>query len=231
VVDIYIPDNVGAVHVPEDCVVAGSGKDPRVRFDALFDACSVDVAAYCHWRAESAEDADDAASEVFLVAGRRLEDVPSGDAARVWLYATARRVMANQRRSRRRLEAVRERMAREIHRWPHAPLTYPEHTLVHSALANLGPRDREILLLAEWEGLTAAEIAEVMGCLAVTARGRLHRARRRFREVFAALVAEEKPPRAAAASREIRPEPNPKSGPTGTSPGPDLTAPIRKVHT
>jgi Sigma-70, region 4 len=32
--------------------------------------------------------------------------------------------------------------------------------------------DREILLLAEWEGLSHAEIATVMGCLAVTARCR-----------------------------------------------------------
>jgi hypothetical protein len=32
-----------------------------------------------------------------------------------------------------------------------------------------------------------AQIVEVTGCLAVTARGRLHRARRRFRAVFAEL--------------------------------------------
>jgi DNA-directed RNA polymerase specialized sigma24 family protein len=52
---------------------------------------------------------------------------------------------------------------------------------VGEALGALDPRDREVLLLAEWEGLAAAEIAKVMQCPAVTARGRLHRARRRFR--------------------------------------------------
>jgi RNA polymerase sigma-70 factor (ECF subfamily) len=47
-----------------------------------------------------------------------------------------------------------------------------------------------VLLLAEWEGLTPAQIGTVVGCLAVTARGRLHRARRRFRSVFEDLRSE-----------------------------------------
>ena len=57
---------------------------------------------------------------------------------------------------------------------------------VYEALAALAPRDREVLLLAEWEGLTPTEIARVMRCPVVTARGRLHRARRRFRAAFEA---------------------------------------------
>ena len=57
------------------------------------------------------------------------------------------------------------------------------------ALARLGPRDREVLLLAEWEGLSPAQIATVLGCLTVTARGRLHRARGRFRNAFEELLA------------------------------------------
>jgi RNA polymerase sigma-70 factor, ECF subfamily len=65
-----------------------------------------------------------------------------------------------------------------------------EETLVHEALHRLHPRDREILLLAEWEGLSHAQIGAVMGCLAVTARGRLHRARRRFRAVYDELSGE-----------------------------------------
>jgi RNA polymerase sigma-70 factor (ECF subfamily) len=116
---------------------------------------------------------------VFLIAWRRLDSVPPGDAARVWLYATARRVIANQRRSSRRRLALWERLARE-------PVDHPKEifppgspdSAVRAALRRLRPRDREVLLLAEWERLTPAEIGEVLGCLTVTARGRLHRARR-----------------------------------------------------
>jgi DNA-directed RNA polymerase specialized sigma24 family protein len=81
------------------------------RFDALFEAYSADVVAYCGWRAGSASDAQDAVAVVFLTAWRRLDDVPEGDAARVWLYATARRVLANERRSTRRRAALAERLA------------------------------------------------------------------------------------------------------------------------
>ena len=46
-----------------------------------------------------------------------------------------------------------------------------EAALVREALRRLGARDREVLLLAQWEGLSPAEIGAVLGCLAVTARG------------------------------------------------------------
>ena len=55
---------------------------------------------------------------------------------------------------------------------------------MREVLDRLGEADREVLLLAEWECLTPAQIAEVVGCLPVTARGRLHRARHRFRTAF-----------------------------------------------
>jgi RNA polymerase sigma factor (sigma-70 family) len=160
----------------------------RRRFDALFASYSSDIVAYCSWRAVSASDAQDAVADVFLTAWRRLDELPEGDAARVWLYATARRVIANQRRSSRRRFALQERLAQETTSAPQASADR-EQAVVHEALRRLGPRDREILLLAEWEGLSPSQIAGVMGCLTVTARGRLHRARRRFRALFEELTA------------------------------------------
>jgi RNA polymerase sigma factor (sigma-70 family) len=165
-----------------------SGREPerRRRFDAIFESYSSDIVAYCGWRAASTSDAQDAVAEVFLTAWRRLDDLPEGDAVRVWLYATARRVIANQRRSNRRRAALQERLSREAA--PIARETAPEVDAVHEALACLGARDREVLLLAEWEGMSPAQIASVLGCLTVTARGRLHRARRRFRAAFEELA-------------------------------------------
>jgi RNA polymerase sigma factor (sigma-70 family) len=154
------------------------------QFDALFAAHGTDVLAYCSWRAASASDAQDAAADVFLTAWRRLDELPEGDAARIWLYATARRVIANQRRSRRRRDALHERMTLETSRQAASPPDDEPNACVREALQSLPPRDREVLLLAEWEGLSPAEIATVLGCLTVTARGRLHRARRRFRTAF-----------------------------------------------
>lgn len=158
----------------------------RRRFNALFAAHSSDIVSYCGWRA-GADDAQDAVAEVFLTAWRRLDDLPEGDAARIWLYATARRVIANQRRSVRRRAALQERLTLEAGAAPKDAGADEEETLVHEALRRLAPRDREVLLLSEWEGLSPAQIAAVVGCLTVTARGRLHRSRRRFRAVFEEL--------------------------------------------
>jgi RNA polymerase sigma factor (sigma-70 family) len=166
--------------------VTQSEAERRRRFNALFAAYSSDIVGYCGWRAGT-DDAQDAVAEVFLTAWRRLDDLPEGDAARVWLYATARRVIANQRRSTRRRAALTDRLSVEAASAPRSSGVDEEETLVYEALHRLAPRDREVLLLAEWEGLTPAQIASVVGCLTVTARGRLHRARRRFRAVYEEL--------------------------------------------
>jgi RNA polymerase sigma factor (sigma-70 family) len=178
----------------------------RRRFDALFASYSPDVVAYCGWRAESPSDAQDAVAEVFLTAWRRLDELPEGNAARVWLYATARRVIANQRRSSRRRLALYERLALEAATVvPEPSTTGREEALVHEALRRLASRDREVLLLAEWEDLAPAEIATVMGCLAITARSRLHRARRRFRAVFEDLLARDAPEAPATSASSVHP--------------------------
>jgi RNA polymerase sigma-70 factor, ECF subfamily len=53
---------------------------------------------------------------------------------------------------------------------------------VLTALERLDPRDQEVLRLTAWEELTPAEAAKVLGVSSVTARSRLHRARRRLRQ-------------------------------------------------
>jgi RNA polymerase sigma-70 factor, ECF subfamily len=159
--------------------------DAKRRFDELFAQHRSDIVAYCRWRAATASDAEDAVAEVFLTAWRRLNRIPEGEAARLWLYATARRVLANQHRSRRRRLALRDRLAESAastsQEWP---ASGSGDEVVRDALRRLSPRDREVLLLAEWEGLTPSEIATVLSCPSVTARGRLHRARRRFRAAY-----------------------------------------------
>ena len=192
-----------------------TASERRRRFDALFASYSSDIVAYCGWRAASASDSQDAVADVFLTAWRRLDELPEGDAARIWLYATARRVIANQRRSRRRRVALHERLALEAASVPQEPSpANREETLVPAALARLAPRDREVLLLAEWEGLSPAQIAAVLGCLTVTARGRLHRARGRFQNAFEELLAgddSEQPRREAskATTSVLSPKPLP----------------------
>ena len=67
------------------------------------------------------EGAFDAAEEVFLVAWRRLSEVPPGDRALPWLYGVARRVLANHRRSKSRFARLTRRVAAYVPDPPPGP--------------------------------------------------------------------------------------------------------------
>lgn len=153
-------------------------------FDVLFQRHVAGIASYCRWRAHSVADAEDAVAEVFLIAWRRLGDVPAGDGARPWLYATARRVLANQARSNARRRKLSEKLSAELATI--GPDQDPRVGRVRDALAALDRRDRELLLLVEWEGLTPTEVASVVHRPPVAVRVGLHRARRRFRAAYEA---------------------------------------------
>lgn len=146
------------------------------RFRAIFDATYPAIVAYVRRRA-AATDIDDVVAEVFTVAWRRLDDVPD-DRALPWLYATARRVLANHHRSGTRRLRLLDRLQREP-----VALFEPGGSVddVVVALSSLPPTDQEVLRLAAWEGLPASDIAAAIGCSANAAALRLSRARARLR--------------------------------------------------
>jgi RNA polymerase sigma-70 factor (ECF subfamily) len=142
-----------------------------------------EILAYALRRTDGPEDAADVVAETFLVAWRRLEDVPPGAQARLWLYGVARRALANQRRGERRRERLGERLRTDL--TPAlAETPEPPGPDVAAALDRLGPEDREVLRLSAWEELSPSEVATVLGISAVAARSRLHRARRRLRRAL-----------------------------------------------
>jgi RNA polymerase sigma-70 factor (ECF subfamily) len=161
--------------------------DRRARFEAIYAAHGRQVLAYALRRTSQPADAADVLAEAFVVAWRRLDDVPDGTEAGLWLYGVARRVLANQRRGARRRAALGERLAEVLaeHVAPDPAEQLETAAAVRAALVGVPEGDREVLLLAGWEGLTAPEIAVVLGVPAATVRTRLHRARGRLRETYA----------------------------------------------
>ena len=147
------------------------------RFEALYAATREPILAYLIRRVDQPEDAADLLADVYLVAWRRIDEVPAGDGARMWLYGVARRALANHRRGDRRRSALASELAVALRTV--APPPDADGRLA-AALAALGETDRELLMLSAWDGLTAAEIAEHLGIRAATVRVRLHRARRRL---------------------------------------------------
>jgi RNA polymerase sigma factor (sigma-70 family) len=160
----------------------------RDRFQALYEANYHRVLGYALRRVDR-EDAADVVAETFLTAWRRLDDVPDGHAARLWLYGTARRVLANQQRGRRRRARLAERVRADAGEAVQSPTAVADVSVAAAAFARLRSEEREVLALVAWEGLDAGEVAKVLGCSRNAARIRLHRARRRFARELADVQA------------------------------------------
>jgi RNA polymerase sigma-70 factor (ECF subfamily) len=162
--------------------VAAVDPDRRDRFEALYRRHAVEILRYAAARLDPAA-AQELAADCFLIAWRRLSEIPA-DHERAWLFAVAARVVANERRSAARrgrlLDRIDERTPGSS-RWvvDHAESTVGEQA-VRSLLARLSEPDREALQLVEWNGLSAGEAARVVGCSVPAFRVRLHRARRRL---------------------------------------------------
>lgn len=159
---------------------AGPAEQRRRRFEDVYAACHGPVLGYALRRTDSSDDAADVVAETFLTAWRRLDEVPAGDAARLWLYGVARRVLANMRRGRRRRLALADRLRAELAAGYRPPEVTGERAEITRVFRSLPEADRELLALAAWEGLDPGQIAVTLGCSRNAARIRLHRARRRL---------------------------------------------------
>jgi RNA polymerase sigma-70 factor, ECF subfamily len=175
-------DGVTNGRAPDTQTEMDAGSHARQeRFDRLFAAHYSAVLAYALRRVPRAL-AEDAVSETFLAAWRRLDELPADSAP--WLYGTARRMLANQRRSARRREALLHRLT-HFGRDPAPTLLQVSDGRVSAALAELPEREREAVLLVAWEGLSPARAAVAAGCSPDALRQRLHRGRRRLARALA----------------------------------------------
>jgi RNA polymerase sigma-70 factor (ECF subfamily) len=157
----------------------------QVRFAKLYREEGRAILEYALRRVDDREDAADVVAETFLVAWRRLGEVPLGDGARLWLYGVARLTLANLHRSERRRTRLGARLTETL-RTELSAHTAPtgEAAEVLRAIGELGEEDRELLLLVSWEGLAPGQAARALGISALAARSRLHRARRKLRRLL-----------------------------------------------
>ncbi len=165
---------------------------------------------YAIRRTDDRAAAEEAVSETFLVAWRRLDAMPADPLP--WLLGVARKVLANQHRAARRrapdgplipLEAV----AALDPRAAVADLVADREAFA-KAFGSLSPSDREVLALVSWDGLAPRDAATVLDCSPAAFYLRLHRARRRLLKELEA-AGHPFPERAAHPARPVsRPRPD-----------------------
>jgi RNA polymerase sigma factor (sigma-70 family) len=159
--------------------------DPEKWFTEVYDEHHRRVFAYALAHA-GRDTAEDVASETFLIAWRRLDDVP--DTPLPWLLGVARNLLRQQHDGGNRRRALADRIAalttpEDLAAWDVADHVIERDSAL-TAIASLSERDLEILALVMWHGLASRDAATVVGCSAAAFFVRLHRARRRLARVF-----------------------------------------------
>jgi len=146
---------------------------------------------YAYRLTQNEADARDLTQEAFIRVYRAWRSFKPGTSFLAWVY----RIVSNLHRDelRRRKGRYQEEIPEDhelqeygggrplavepIEEYVESQLSEP----VSKALADLGTEQRQIVLLADVEGYSYQEIAEIVGCTVGTVRSRLHRARGQLR--------------------------------------------------
>jgi RNA polymerase sigma-70 factor (ECF subfamily) len=138
------------------------------------------------------EDAKDVLQETLIAAARTLPEFRGASSVSTWLYTIARSFCLKKRRMSKfapeRVESL-ELEEKQAARVPD-PRRSPEEdaagrqlgAVLETAIGELDPMYREVLVLRDVEGLSANEVAEVMGLTVQAVKTRLHRARLAVRD-------------------------------------------------
>jgi RNA polymerase sigma-70 factor (ECF subfamily) len=133
---------------------------------------------------------EDAVQDVFVVVHRRLPEFDGRHSVRTWLFAIAQRVAYEHRRKLRRTEA-QEPLDEQLHDTREGPEGNAAKAqalkLLETVLEGMSDDKRAVLVLAEIEGMSAPEIAAVVGAPLNTVYTRLRRARLELNAALEAL--------------------------------------------
>lgn len=153
---------------------------PEGTFEDFFHQTYDSVLRYALRRLPGRAQADDVAAEVFASAWRVWQ---KGDPlALPWLLHVARNKIADHYRRESRERTAQRSFGERLD--DAEALSQDDHVDLWRALRRLGEREREALTLAYWDGLSGAEIAQVLGCTPATAWAVLSRGRKRLRKLL-----------------------------------------------
>lgn len=173
------------------------GTDPEL-FEAFYREHVEGVQRFVARRIGDRERAADLTAEIFLAAidsAHRYR--PGRGTPKAWLYGIARVLVANDRRRRGREQAGEERLRgsalldeEDAARMDARIDAAAQSRRLYLAMDRLPEAERAVLELVAVDELTVAEAAAAVGVRPVTARVRLHRARRKLRNELEATAAE-----------------------------------------
>ena len=147
-------------------------------FDELYERHALEVYRYIA-RRHIGNDSQDLTSDVFLIALQKIESIPTGSEL-PWLYRTAWNVLANAHRKNDQIPT--DFVLSEIE--PDCADEVITNDQLSRAWEQIPHRDREVLRLGAWEGLSGKQLAEALGISEGGAGAALSRARTSLRKAW-----------------------------------------------
>jgi RNA polymerase sigma-70 factor (ECF subfamily) len=156
---------------------AAAPAQEELAFDLLYRRCRDDVFAYVAGLLRDRSAAEDVTAQAFERAYRRRRRFdPRRGSGRAWIFGIARNAALDELRRRKRVAelAADPEDAAAVPADEAADVAFRRAAL-RSAMAQLDARERELVALKFFAGLTNAEIAAVIGTSESNAGTRLHR--------------------------------------------------------
>ena len=187
----------------DEQLVDGARSGDRAALERLLERHERQVYRFGLKMCRDPEAAKDVLQETLIAAARTVKDFRGASSPSTWLYAIARSFCIKQRRRSKYAPAHEESIdaagtGREVleiadpGRAPDEALSGRQvERALEKAIAELDPMYREILLLRDVEGLSAADVAEAVGVSVEAVKSRLHRARVAVREKVAPVLSGE----------------------------------------
>lgn len=147
-------------------------------FDEVFSANYALIVRYAERRLPTTFLAEDVAAETFAAAWGRWSRGESVELP--WLYRVAANKVVDHYRSTSRRQAIEEALARAAEE-ARDELDWLDKIALQRALLKLPARDREVIMLTYWEGLSASDIAVVIDASVASVWATLSRARKKLR--------------------------------------------------
>ena len=170
-----------------ETLVATAEEAPReadVAFDRLYRSSRDDVYAYVASLVRDSAAAEDVTATAFERAYRKRSRFdPTRGEPRAWLFGIARNAALDELRHRGRQAELTAEPADLVSAAAHESAEASERRLaISTGLAALDPRERDLIALKFFAGLSNVEIAAVVGVSESNAGTRLHRAVTKLRE-------------------------------------------------